>query len=146
MKITADNRGRIALGKLDKLTHYKMGVADLAGSEWDVQLKDAHLVVKPWKETGTDEEPPAKWVRVVNFSPEHVGQVVGVENGSGVGEIKTYGDWGKYGPPGVFGKLVAYSTDAQGDVTDLRLEGVEDILKPAPVGRYRLERFYVRNS
>lgn len=120
MKITADNRGRIALGKLDRMVHLKMGISHLSGSEWDVEYKNCQLIVKPWK-----EEPKSEWVEATTLAWENIGQVIWVKTRKkGLHPVvETLG--GVSEPKGVCGVLESFHKEDGFDVTKVTLRGGE---------------------
>lgn len=134
MKITADNRGRIALGKLNDNSLAKMGVYNPAGTEWDVQYKDGQLTVRPWA-----EEPAEEWVKVGNLEPSHIGQVIGIDYD------KTHTDHVTQIRPlnsksGRYGVLEWFETGYNGtDVGRVKLQGDE----PVEFGNYGI--FWVKS-
>lgn len=108
MIIKADNRGRLALSKIDTLTHNKMGVPTLPGSEWDVTYADEAFTVKP-----VGQEPKSEWVGKWELAPGMIGEVIlitGIKSPEGhLPEIRLAQQ-----SPVVAGVLEAYSS-VQGD-------------------------------
>lgn len=138
MKITADNRGRIALSKLNRSfrssTEFYIGGA---GTEWDASFDKGYITLRPWREE--EPEPAPEWVKVGNLTPDHIGQVIGIDWDSipqgGLPTI-TYGA----SNPGAYGTLEWYQTGMMGhDIKSVKLAGVD----PYVFDNYGM--FYVKN-
>lgn len=106
MRITADNRGRIALSKVWPSTRSKEEPTfGLPYSDWDVTVDKGQVVLTP-----AGEEPKAEWGFHTRLTPEMIGKTVriqGVTHGQPSGHI--------YVPenndiPEISGVLEAYST------------------------------------
>lgn len=131
MKITADNRGRVALTKIPGLW-----ASGLPGSEWEAKTEGRGITLK-YCDPAAEATPG--WVQVDNLKPEHIGQVIGVA-WSSLGLLK--GASIVYGAtePGLYGTLEWYLTGQLGhDVVRVKLAG------SAPVDFENFGMFYVKN-
>lgn len=136
MKITADNRGRIALSKLNNKRFAGEVIPwNAPGSEWDVRVEGGEVRITPW-----NDEPKPEWVRVHRLSPEHIGQTVGVtQDRTGMlpfvedysGEFEEHTSWGTL-EYFVYGKLGSY-------VSEFKFLGQETVVVQAA------RKFYVKN-
>lgn len=117
MKITADNRGRVALSKI-AFNGSKYGT--LAHTEWSSEVKNGRVILTPWQEEKPKED---EWVRISpeQITPEMIGEVVGAYAVSD-SNIPQPGE-DIYGTKcGLYAKLMSYSTSPQG-VVQILLEG-----------------------
>lgn len=136
MKIVADNRGRIALSKLNnKKFSGEVIPWNAPGSEWDVRVEGGEVRITPW-----NDEPKPEWVKVNLLKPEHIGQPVGVTpERTGIlpraedysGGFEEYTSWGTL-EYFVYGKMGLW-------VSEFKFVGQEKIV----VGLART--FYVKN-
>lgn len=113
MIIKADNRGRLALGKLNG--------GNLAHTEWDVTHSSGTFTVKP-----VAEEPKSEWEKWGRLDPELIGQVIYVDYDSlgNPGLPATRG----HVPSGLVGVLEWYTTgDFGGDVVKVKIAGCNAI-------------------
>lgn len=121
MIIQADNRGRIALSKIDTLIHNKMGVSKLPGSEWEVTYSNGALTVKP-----ESEKPRSEWEKWGRLDPEFIGKVIYVDTeslpDSGLPLVR------EWKPSGIAGVLEWYRSGEYGnDVVEVKISGMDSI-------------------
>lgn len=112
MIIKADNRGRIALGKLNG--------ANLAHTEWDVTLASGTFTVKP-----VEEKPKSEWYFHTYLNADMVGQVVrirGIRQGQKPGYLPKGTDYISE----VTGVLESYSTEEGAEW--VRLKGCPEVI------------------
>lgn len=140
MKITADNRGRLALSKIDTLILNKMGVSKLPGSEWEVTCDSGELKVKP-----VSEKPKSEW-RVIypeGLQPEDIGTVIGVRAKPDSIVPKVIENY-YTGNDALWGVLEMFSNVVGGDV-EVKLVGHDDVFSAAyREGKPRLREILVK--
>lgn len=128
MRITADNRGRIALSKLDAPFARKGGGRiGNPDQEWEVTYEGNKVTLTP-----AGEEPKEAWEGHPNLSPEMIGKVIRIRgligySGTRSGAIRVP-EGSSYGTPEeIVGVLESYSTMANSE--SLRLRGAEELLR-----------------
>lgn len=117
MKITADNRGRIALSKLGA------GIVSTPYSEWEGEYKNGKVVLT----RAADEEPKEEWGRYDRLTPDDIGTVIGVYSSTPGWPTRISEGENISRADGVFGTLEGYS-NVDGQVYDMKFMFKDEVI------------------